>query len=173
MGRLRALTLPLCAAFAGCGTVAYAGAIGYDAGSLEVPRGWIADGIGAQVEAILYPGGGAYGLGPSAQLSGYASPRGSPITFTTLELRYHARSRLRSEPYYQLGSGAGVAWGPRVRHLAMPLQLEIGMEHDLGPALARVGVRERVLGLVGTEGGDLAVFNSLQLILGIATGGGF
>jgi hypothetical protein len=109
-------------------------------------------------------------VGTSAQLGGYASARdGAPIGFTTLELRYHSRSENASLPYFQLGSGGGVAWTPDVRHLALPLQLEIGMERRFGTTRGRVGVRERFLGLVGTRGGEIAAFNSVQLIFGITT----
>jgi hypothetical protein len=167
----RALAVIAAALLTGCGPVAYAGAVGYDTGS--VASRWIGTGIGGQAEAILYPGGGRFGLGPSAQVGGYASTGGSAIGFSTVELRYHAPNRIRTLPYYQLGTGGGVAWTPRVRHLVLPLQLEIGLERELGSATGRVGVRERFLGLVGTQGGETAVFNSLQLIFGVTTGGGF
>jgi hypothetical protein len=173
MNGTRSVALILVAALTGCGPVARAGAVGYDAGSLDAPRGWIGSGIGGQTEAVLYPGGGRWGLGASAQLGGYPSASdGAPIGFSTLELRYHSRSAIPSLPYFQLGTGGGVAWTPDVRHLALPLQLEIGLERALGPTLGRIGVRERFLGLIGTGGGEIAVFNSLQLIFGITTGDG-
>jgi hypothetical protein len=57
--------------------------------------------------------------------------------------------------------------------VAIPLQVELGLERDLGPLCGRIGVRERLLGLIGSGSPPLDAFNSVQLTLGVRTGSGF
>lgn len=140
---------------------------GWDAGTLGVSG--VDTGIGVHLEAVGYAGEEAtgLGLGPAVQLAGYDTDGDAdPIAFTTLEARYRRRfgTPRRAGPYWELGSGAGVAWAPGVQRAAVPFQGEIGVQTLAGRALLSLGVRERFLLLIGTGSPPFDAFNSVQLI---------
>jgi hypothetical protein len=170
-GWLCLLILP---ALSGCSAVMLAGGPGYDAGTFAVSG--IETGIGGQVEVIRYlrSDGGGLGLGPAIELAGHPTANDSdPLFFGTFELRYRRPSRpgAVSGPYWEAGSGVGVAWSAGVRAVAVPVQAEIGVQRRAGSLLLSVGVRERFLALVGTGAPPWDALSSLQLVVGARLGG--
>lgn len=155
---------------AGCASVARGGAVGFDAGTVAVSG--VETGVGLLAEAIAYPWDGrGFGLGPSAQVGGYASAGdGDPIAFTTLEVRCHSVSEVPTRPYLQLGTGAGVALTTSIHDAAVPVQMEVGLERQLGRFIGGFGLRERFVGLIGSGDPGLEAFNSVQLVLGVRLG---
>jgi hypothetical protein len=163
------LALAACVpALAGCSSLRVGGAVGFDAGTLGVSG--VEVGTGAQVEAIamLTP---RFGVGPSLQLAGYStSGDGDPIWLTTLEARYRLGQPGTASAYLEGGAGIGLAWSPDVHHVAVPLQVELGVERRLGGIGGRVAIRERFTPLIGSGSPPLDALNSLQLAVGIRVG---
>jgi hypothetical protein len=146
---------------------AVAGGPGYDAGTFAVPG--IKTGIGAQIEVIGYTrvNHGGLAVGPAFQLAGYATANDAdPLVFTTFDVRYRRspRATTRGGIYWEIGSGAGVAWSAGIRAAAVPVQAEIGVQRRAGSLLISVGGRERFIGLVGGGSPAFDASNSLQLV---------
>ena len=167
---LRAVLLALPLSAVGCASVSLGAAVGYDAGTVGVSG--VETGVGFQAEAIAYPWDGrGFGIGPSVQVAGYSNAGDAdPIAFATLDVRYHSVPEDRSRPYLQLGTGVGVALSPGIRHVAVPLQAEVGLERRAGRVTGRIGLRERFVGLVGSGDPALEAFNAVQLVLGLSFG---
>ena len=172
IGRL--LCLVMLPALSGCRSVMIAVGPGYDAGTFAVPG--IETGIGGQIEIIRYPRSDVgVGLGPAFELAGLTTLNDAdPLFFTTFELRYRRPigATAGSGPYWEVGSGVGVAWSAGIQAAAVPVQAEIGVQRRAGSLLLSVGVRERFVGLVGTGSPPWDAVNSLQLVFGVRFGAG-
>jgi hypothetical protein len=167
----------ICAALAsqGCSSAFVRGAAGYDAGTLGVSG--VETGFGGQIEAVGYTAkrSASYGLGAALEIAGFSTGGDAdPIAFTTLEGRYRRpfEPPQESGAYWELGSGAGLAWAPDIQRAVLPLQGELGLQTRMGSAMLSVGLRERFLVLVGSGSPAWDAFNSVQLVAGLGFGAG-
>ena len=63
-----------------------------------------------------------------------------------------------------------MALTPSIHHAAVPVQMEVGLERQLGRFIGGFGLRERFVGLIGSGDPGLEAFNSVQLVLGVRLG---
>jgi hypothetical protein len=171
----RSLCLLVLPALSGCSSVMLAGGPGYDGGTFGVPG--VETGIGGQIEVIRYPRAddAGVGLGAAFELAGHRTYNDAdPLFFTTFELRYRRPfgATAASGPYWEVGSGGGIAWSAGIRAAAIPVQAGIGVQRQVGSLLLSVGARERFVGLVGTGSPSWDGLNSLQLVFGVQFGAG-
>lgn len=156
--------------FTGC---ALQTGLSYDAGTIGVSG--IKDGYGGYAEIIIRPGlsENGFGFGPVFQVAGFATDGDAdPVAITSLEARYHRRfGRFsRFNPYWESGSGFGLVWVPSIQRAAIPLQFEIGLQTGSGCWRFNLGLRERFLAMVGQGSPPFDMLNSLQIVIGLATG---
>jgi hypothetical protein len=151
------------------------GGPGYDAGTFAVPG--VERGIGGQIDVIRYsrPDNVGFGMGPAFELSGHTTMNDAdPLFCTTFDLRYRRPfgPPATSGPYWEVGSGVGLAWSAGIRAAAVPVQAEIGRQWRAGSLLVSVGARERFVGMVGPGSPPWDALNSLQLFFGVRSGPG-
>jgi hypothetical protein len=152
----------------GCSTVMVGGGAGFDAGTVGVSG--IETGVGTHVEIIGYTAARAtgFGTGASFHILGFQSAQDAdPMALMVLEGR-HRWARHRGDGaglFWGLGTGAGTAWTPTVSHLAVPLQVEIGVNRVVGGVIFEIAARERLVGLIGTGSPPFDAVNAVQVII--------
>lgn len=164
---MRIAALGLLPLLAGCASVLVGGALGFDAGTVAVSG--VETGWGAQVEVLGFDRAARFGAGPSLQVGGYPTAGDAdPVWVTAVEGRWRLAAFAGRAGFVEAGAGLGAGWSPSLRHVAVPLQLEVGAETQLRRGFrARVGVRERFVGLIGSGSPPGDLLNSLQLTAGL------
>lgn len=157
----------------GCSSVTTRGGPTWDAGTVGVSG--TEAGVGGHAELLGFrgPASKGFGLGPALGLAGYSSSGDAdPIAFTTIEGRW--RGEFGAEDgrgaTWELGSGIGGAWTPTLNRAVVPLQAGVGWQLRAGGTHLSVGLRERILAMVGSGSPPTDVLSSLQLVLGLGFG---
>ena len=146
---------------------------GYHAGTVGVSG--LETGWGGSAETVWYKqsDGAGFGLGIMVEVAGYSTDGDAdPIAFNSLEVRYRRPPESRDDTgrYWEVGTGLGLAWVPSIQRVVIPLQAEVGLQKRFGGSLVSVGLRERLLPMVGSGSPPFDIFNSLQLVVGVGTG---
>jgi hypothetical protein len=154
-----------------CTSFLVGGGPSYDAGTLGVSG--IETGMGGFGEVIVYTASSAmgFGFGPSLQIAGFNTDGDAdPIVFTNMETRF--RKPFRESPgiraFWEYGSGLGLAWAPSIQRVVLPLHGEVGLQTRSGAWAVGLGIRERILALIGIGSPPFDAFNSLQLVLHVS-----
>lgn len=172
--RCSCMLLGIVPLLAGCASTIVRAGPTFDFGTIATSG--VTSGAGGHAEFVSYDAadGGGYGVGAALELGGYqTSGDADPIAFTTLETRYRlpiGSNAKRTQVYWEVGTGAGVAWTPALQSAVIPLQVELGAQRSIGSAFLVAGVRERFLGLIGSGSPMFDAFNSVQLVFGIGIG---
>jgi hypothetical protein len=153
---------------AGCSTWMVGGGAGFDAGTVGVSG--IGSGAGTHLETIGYTGERAtgYGAGASLHILGFQSAQDAdPMALMVVEGRHRWAGNRgdRTALFWGLGTGIGTAWTPAVSHLAVPVQVEVGVSRVVGGVLFELSARERLVGLIGTGSPPFDAANSVQVIM--------
>jgi len=173
LGLLWLLWLLVSPTLSGCSSALLGAGPSFDFGTFGVSG--VENGVGTQLEVIGYKSASATGtgLGPALQLVGYSAANDAdPIAFLTVDLRYRRQFVSASTLYWSVGTGGGLAWSAGVRGAAVPLQGEVGVARHVRRVQLFVGVRERLVVVIGSGSPQWDASNSVQLMgaLGFARG---